>query len=98
MVLEGMAAGLAVIATPTGGTPEILADGTNGLSFAPGDAADLARQVDRLAADAGLCRRLALAGQQTVRQKFTTGRMLDEIEDLLTCVAAGAPPPASRAA
>lgn len=41
-LLEGMAAGLLVLATAVGGVPELLADGRAGLLFAPADADGLA--------------------------------------------------------
>jgi glycosyltransferase involved in cell wall biosynthesis len=87
MILEGMISGLVVVATSTGGTTEILLDGENGLTFAPGDADELAQVIVRLAADPGLRRRLALAGRQTVLERFTRTKMLDEIESYLQEVA-----------
>lgn len=88
MLLEGMATGLAVVATNTGGTVEILKDGENGLLFNPGDADDLARKVLCLANDRVLLRRLARAGQQTVMERFTWGKMIDEFEACLQQVVA----------
>jgi glycosyltransferase involved in cell wall biosynthesis len=83
VVLEGMVSGLVVIATPMGGTTEILTDGENGLLFAAGDAEDLAQKIICLATDPKLRRRLALAGQQTVIERFTKTKMMDEIESYL---------------
>lgn len=40
-VLEGLAAGLAVVASRTGGVPELLEDGARGILVAPGDAGAL---------------------------------------------------------
>jgi len=87
MVLEGMISGLVVVATPTGGTTEILRDGENGLLFAPGDAEDLAQKIVCLAADPKLRRRLAVAGQRTVIERFTMMKMMDEIESYFQEVA-----------
>ena len=83
VVLEGMISALVVVATPTGGTTEILTDGENGLLFAPDDAEDLAQKIVCLAADPKLRRRLALAGQQTVVERFTKTKMMDEVESYL---------------
>lgn len=83
VVLEGMISGLVVLATPTGGTTEILKDGENGLLFAAGDADDLAQKILGVAADPRLRQRLALAGRQTVQARFTKAAMLDEIESYL---------------
>jgi glycosyltransferase involved in cell wall biosynthesis len=88
MLLEGMATGLAVVATNTGGTVEILKDGENGLLCNPGDADDLAQKVVRLGNDRVLLRRLALAGQKTVMERFTRGKMIDEFEAYLQQVVA----------
>lgn len=87
IVLEGMISGLVVVATPTGGTPEILVDGGNGLLFAPGDAEDLAQKIVRLVADPKLRRRLAVEGQRTVVERFTLTKWMDEIESYLQEVA-----------
>jgi len=85
---EAMAAGLVLVATPTGGTKEILVDGENGLAFEPEDAQGLAMRLRRLAQDADLRRRLSRAGRQTVAERFTISRMIDELEDHLTEIAA----------
>jgi glycosyltransferase involved in cell wall biosynthesis len=90
MVLEGMISGLVVVATPLGGTTEILRDGENGLLFASGDADDLAQKIIRLASEPELRRRLALAGQETVNERFTATKMLDELEAYIQDVACAA--------
>lgn len=77
---EAMAAGLIVIGTTTGGTPEILQDGQNGLTFTAGDAAMLAGKIALLRRDPALGARLARAARQTVEEKFTFERMVDELE------------------
>jgi glycosyltransferase involved in cell wall biosynthesis len=84
---EAMAAGLVLVATPTGGTKEILVDGKNGLTFEPEDAQDLAGHLRRLAEDADLQHQLARAGWQTVSDRFTISRMIDELETCLDEVA-----------
>jgi glycosyltransferase involved in cell wall biosynthesis len=84
---EAMAAGLVLVATLTGGTPEILVDGENGLAFEPEDAQGLAMHLQRLTQDADLCDRLVAAGWQTVTERFTISRMIDELEAYLAQVA-----------
>ncbi len=83
VLVEAMAAGVAVIGTATGGAAEILADGENSLLFAPGDATALAAQILRLANEPDLRRQLATAGQQTARTRFDIRRMTTEIEAYL---------------
>jgi glycogen(starch) synthase len=90
VVLEGMVAGLVVVATPAGGTGEIVRDGENGLLFAPGDSHDLAEQIGRLLDDDELRQRLARAGWQTVADEFSLSRMIDQYEAYLQEVAQAA--------
>lgn len=49
LVLEAMACGIPVVATPAGGTKEAIRHGVNGILFATGDAEALARAVMDLA-------------------------------------------------
>jgi len=85
---EGLASGLAFVGSATGGTKEIIRDGENGLLFGPEDVDLLAEHVRRLALDPSLCRTLAEQGQATARQKFSLGRMVDDIEAYLVGVRA----------
>jgi glycosyltransferase involved in cell wall biosynthesis len=96
IVLEGMISGLVVVATPTGGTREILTDAKNGLLFAPDDAEDLAQKIVYLAGDADLRHKLSLAGRQTVAENFTVTKMLDEIETYLQEIALASPQKVAR--
>lgn len=64
-VLEGMAAGLAVLTTPVGGIPEVIDDDANGLLVRPGDDAAIAAALQRLTDDPTLRARLGSAAQAT---------------------------------
>lgn len=77
---DAMASGLPLVATPTGGTSEIVVDGINGLLFPPEDANDLADCISRLAIDPGLCVRLGKSGVQTADEKFDLERMISAFE------------------
>lgn len=50
VVLEARAAGCPVVAPRSGGLPELVEDGVDGVLYAPGDRADLARALRRVAA------------------------------------------------
>jgi glycosyltransferase involved in cell wall biosynthesis len=86
-VLEGMISGLVVVATRTGGTPEIIVDGENGLLFTPNDPDELAKKLVTLADDPALRAKIASAGKQTILERFTMTKMMDEIESYLLDVA-----------
>ncbi|MBK8047642.1 MAG: glycosyltransferase family 4 protein [Anaerolineales bacterium] len=87
-VMEAMASGLLVIGTTVGGQAEMVSDGENALTFVAGDSEGLAHQIKRAVDDPALCRRLAMAGQQLVLERFTLERMVDDIEALLTDIVA----------
>ncbi len=63
--LEALACGVPVVAVRTGGIPEIIADGVNGVLVEPGDRVALADALERLLGDATLRSRLAAAARAT---------------------------------
>jgi glycosyltransferase involved in cell wall biosynthesis len=71
VVLEALAAGLAVAATTVGGVPEILEEGRTGLMVPPQNSAALAEATARLLRDPALRCRLASVGQEYVMRSFT---------------------------
>ena len=79
MTQEAMACGVVVIGTTTGGTPEILHDYENGLTFTAGDASMLADKI-RTVVDRELRIRLACAARHTVEKHFDFVHMVDKIE------------------
>jgi glycosyltransferase involved in cell wall biosynthesis len=66
-VLEAMAAGLAIIATPVGGIPDAVADGVEGILVRPGDHLGLSRAIAILVEDEDLRARLAAAAADRAR-------------------------------
>lgn len=81
-LLEAMAAGLPVIATSVSGTRQVVEDGRTGMLVAPGDSAELARAMSRLAGDATLRARLGAAGRDHVRAEFSVDRQAQRHLDL----------------
>ena len=67
-VIEGMSAGLAVVATPVGAVEDILSDGDTGLLVPPGDPAALADALRKLVQDPQLRRKLGHAAQDYHRR------------------------------
>ncbi|WP_433561278.1 glycosyltransferase family 4 protein [Nocardia sp. CA-151230] len=68
VVVEGMRAGCAVIATRPGGPEEIVEPGVNGLLVTAGDRAELTRALDTLIADQELRVKLADAARVRARE------------------------------
>ncbi|NAZ87051.1 glycosyltransferase family 4 protein [Kineococcus indalonis] len=68
VVVEGLAAGLPVVAADAGGPAEVVTDGEDGLLTPPGDVAALAGALRRLAGDAPLRERLGAAGARTAQR------------------------------
>jgi len=77
-ILDAMACARPVVATSTGGIPEIVQDGRTGLLVPPRDASELASAIVRLLNDEGMRTRLGEAGEFRVRQRFTVERMVEE--------------------
>jgi glycosyltransferase involved in cell wall biosynthesis len=89
VIIEGMACSRAVIASQAGGAAELITDGENALGHPPGDSAALARQIERLARDAGMRKRLGNAGRSVVEQHYHGRRLAAELVDLYRGVAGG---------
>jgi glycosyltransferase involved in cell wall biosynthesis len=89
-VLEAMASGLAVVASATGGTPEVVRDGDNGLLFSRGDASGCARAVERLVRDPSLHASVRGSARRTIETRFRFSTTVDLVEDALRDLAARA--------
>ncbi len=90
VVLEAMASGLPAVAARTGGVPELLREGHNGYSFAPGDGAGLSDGVRRLAADGELRRRLGRNARADAAARHWPAAM-DEVIDRYEALAREGP-------
>jgi glycosyltransferase involved in cell wall biosynthesis len=81
-LMEAMACGCAVIASRTGGNPELVRDGESGLLFEPGDVGGLAAQLQRLTEDSALRARLAEAGARRIAGEFSIQASVGRMEAL----------------
>jgi glycosyltransferase involved in cell wall biosynthesis len=82
VVLEALAAGVPVVATAVGGTPEVVEDGVNGYLVPPGDAGALSQRIaDALVSEK---KRLAMGqrGRQMVGDRFTFEKQSRQYQQL----------------
>jgi glycosyltransferase involved in cell wall biosynthesis len=86
-VLEAMAHAKPVIATPVGGTAELVADGETGLLVPPRDAERLAGAIRALVSDPGLRARLGRAGRERVERDFSEAAMTSRVLEVYDAVA-----------
>lgn len=83
VLIEAMAAGVAVVGSTVGGVAEILRDNETALTYPAGDAEKLAAQVARLIEAPALRQQIATAGQRVALERFDIQRMATEIESYL---------------
>ena len=80
VILEGMAAGKAVIASRSGGPLEIITEGQDGLFHEPGNRKQLETAIRRLMEDGALRERLGAKGRETVSRRFRPRAMIEQLE------------------
>ena len=78
VVLEEMAAGLPVVATAVGGTPEVVDEGVTGLLVPPGDPAALSRRMAELLASPQTMCAMGAAGRRRVEAHFTFAALAEQ--------------------
>jgi glycosyltransferase involved in cell wall biosynthesis len=80
-IMDAMAVGIPVVATRTGGIPEIIEHEKNGLLAPPRDPAALAIQIRKMLETPALLQDYHFAGRKTVEEHFTNVSMIQGIED-----------------
>ncbi len=83
-LMEAMACGCAVVASRTGGNPELVQDGETGLLFTPGEPSDLAAKLELLLDDSRLRQSLAETGQAFLRSRFSMQASAHRMEQIYT--------------
>ncbi len=83
-LVEGLAAGVPVLGSGSGGIREVIQDGRNGFLFPEGDAVALASLLTRLAREPELRRRLGDEGRRQLQETaFDEGRLVGGFMDCL---------------
>lgn len=90
-VLEGMASGLPVIASRSGGIPEQVSDQVSGILVRPGDADGFAAAVEQVLADGDLRARLVAAAARRVELEFSVDRYVEGVLSVYDQVLATVP-------
>jgi glycosyltransferase involved in cell wall biosynthesis len=83
-IIEALAVGCPVIATPVGGVPEVIFDRNTGLLVPLDEPEALAARVEELRRDAGLGRRLSEAGVACARARYHQSMVIRQLEALYT--------------
>ncbi len=83
VTVEAMASGKPVVASNTGGLPEIVVDGVTGRLFPPGNPAALAEALYPLMVDSELRSRYGQAGRKRVETHFTLDRFVSGWAEVL---------------
>ena len=96
-ILEGMAAGLPIVATDAGGCREAVQDGVTGRLVPPQTPAALAEAIAELAGDPDKRTAMGRAGQAKVAADFSIDACVDAYEQLYDAVLAGRALPAGNA-
>lgn len=90
-LLEAMAMGKSVIVTRTTGQTDVVTEGENGLTVAPGDVAELRQAILRLQNDPFLRERLGQNALQWVQENATLTQWVSHLATALQVSSAGAP-------
>jgi glycosyltransferase involved in cell wall biosynthesis len=84
VVVESMVCGVPVIAVRSGGVPEIVQHGRNGLLVSPGEAKEMAEAIDKLLKDEPLRERLVQSARETAKSfslDAHVNKMVEVFED-----------------
>lgn len=83
-LLESMAAGVPIVATRVGGTPELIEDGVNGILVPPHSPEHLAEGISRILGNKTLARQLSQAGRRKASESFSLVTMIRNTNEIYT--------------
>lgn len=89
VLIEGMAAGRAVIASNAGGVPEIVIHGETGLLVPPGDATALAEAIIKLLENPPLRQMMGKRGRERVESEFSLEKHVETVSRIYQSILDG---------
>lgn len=78
-ICEAMAMGIPVVASRSGGVPEVVEDGVNGFLVTPGDIKKVAESIDILLADSNMRRTMGKEGRAKIELMFTWNSVAERV-------------------
>lgn len=87
-LVEAMAAGVPVVATPVGGIVDFIQDGVTGLFCRPHDPSSVAAAIERLVHDEGLRQQLSAQARRLVRERYDWSLIARQMDQVFTQVIA----------
>ena len=81
-VLEAMARGIPTVATPVGGIPQVIENGTTGFLVKVDDVEALAEKLMLLLGNSTLRETVGTASRETIKRSFSIARSVDEIVEV----------------
>ena len=80
--VEAMAWAKPVIASRTGGIPEVVEDGVTGILCKPGDVDQFARALSRLVEDSDLRSEMGKSGRERAKKIFSIARLAEDVANI----------------
>jgi glycosyltransferase involved in cell wall biosynthesis len=82
VILESMAAGVAVVAANVGGNPELVKNGVTGLLFPSGDEEQLSRAMETLVTQPELREQFGICARQKAQAEYAIPKIRDRYQEL----------------
>ena len=92
VLLDAMSYGIPAIASRVGGIPDIIEDGVSGVLVPPADPESLANAIEKLARDPAYAARLAEAGRERLRTRFSWNAIIARWESVYQQARRAVPP------
>ena len=86
-VIEAMASGLPVVATPVGGIPEMVEDGVTGFLVPVNDHQALAERLVQLLQSPELCRSMGCAGRARFEERYSADVVIQRLAEIYATLA-----------